>query len=174
MREIPEDVQIEWSPFEGKMTLIAPGLAAPGRFVAHLDLGEEGTAAIEVEVVEGVPRCVELVLRRKGGISARETRVPLQGWVDQVVGAMTMEVSGADGNFEYGPASDRSAVASALAGKRPRGRAPVTDDVVASAAAAFNRRQSIRDVMAATGKSEATAYRYLRLARAAGLIEGED
>lgn len=139
-----------------------------------------------IEVLEGVPRCTELAIRRVDGgreVRPRDLRaVELETWVEAFVSLCSAEFVERDSTTgAYSAAWPDSELAlrrgmKAIRDVRKGSRRPMTGERRQRVADVYNAHQSggIEAIMVAFGVSRATAIRYIKSAREADLITKKD
>jgi hypothetical protein len=148
---------------------VARGVAMPSRFVAWLDLGDELQARLACEVIDGSLRCIELILSGPVGVGGREARLPIQRWLDSLGAHVGLAVrSSAPGFVAMSPPTDAGDIAMVRDAVTVHRRS-VDNNLLQRFADAYDVG-GIIGAMAALSISEATAYRYLKRARAAGIV----
>ena len=145
--------------------------------------GTDGQPAffMVIEVIEGVPRCTELTLRRHEGgreIRQRDLRaIELDSWIEGLVAKVSFEImqndeKGVAGAMRVDPESLRSGIKT-ISGVRKGSRRPLTGERRQRVAEVYNAHETggIEAVELAFNVSRSTAVRYIKAARDAGLIE---
>lgn len=166
--------KITWDVMaDARLVPVAPGVAVPQAFDAEIELKDGGAAAgLRVEVVDGVPRCMELRLSGKS-IGSRDVRVPVQAWLDRIV-ALSAFVTRPGGAYGIGPDDDLAAIEKATSAVTRR--RPVDENRLQRAADAYRAAPppKVLGVQAALNVSEAQAYRLIRRAREIGVLEPKE
>lgn len=147
--------------------------------------GADGQPRLEmlIEVIEGVPRCTELTLRRTEGgreIRPRDLRaIELENFVETFVALVASEIVERDGGsisavVRGDEASVRGGMKTVRAARRGS-RRPMTDERRKRVAHVYNAQEAggIEAVELAFQVSRSTAIRYINAARDAGLIQGK-
>jgi len=168
----PVGLHTKWNPLEGRPVSVAPGVAMPSRFTAILDLHGGGKADLEVEVVARVPRIVSITLRNLK-VTATALRLPAQAWLDFVAASVAMVVDGTEaGDATAAPplTVEEERDVERVTRTAVRRRAVITDDLLRRTADVY-RSGRVMGIQLAFDVSEATAYRYVREARARGFLE---
>lgn len=137
-----------------------------------------------IEVVDGVPRCTEVTFRRtEGGREVRDKdlrAIPkdegLDSWIETFVAVCSGEIverGPHGGSAVYGGEARVRAGMKTIRDARKGSRRPMTAQRLERVADTYNAQETggIEAVAAAFGVSRATAVRYIRAARDAGLIE---
>lgn len=139
--------------------------------------------SMTLEVVDGVPRCTELTIRRvEAGREVRQLdlrAVELEAWVGTFVALCSVELTTRDtksgafsGTWPDSEIALRRGV-QAIENARKGSRRPMTRERLQRVADVYNAHTSggIEAVEVAFGKKRATAIRYIKAARDAGLIK---
>jgi hypothetical protein len=140
----------------------------------------EPTLDMLIEVIDGVPRCTELVLKRtEGGREIREKdlrAIEVDHWIESFVALVSAEVvpngSGASGHFSSDADAVRRGVKT-IRDVRKGSRRPMTADRRQRVADVYNAHETggVEAVQTAFTVSRSTAIRYINAARDAGLIQ---
>lgn len=166
------DLKTKWNPMKHRAVPAGPGVALPSAFEAELTLAGGMRATLELEVVDGSLRCVSLRLTAATAkrITAEATRLPIQAWVDLVASATAMVTApgAAPGVTELRPPVTDDEARRVVGAVRAKRRRTVDDELLRRAADAY-RIGGAASVQAVLSVSEATAYRYIRMARERGL-----
>lgn len=147
--------------------------------------GTDGLPSLfmRIEVVDGVPRCTELTLRRSSEKGGREVRqkdlrmIELDSWVETFVAVFSSEItvnSGGRVTAVYsGDEESLRRVMKTIRNVRKGGRRPLTEERKRRVAELYNAHDQggIEAVEIAFTVSRSTAARYIKAAREAGLIE---
>lgn len=177
------EVQVEWGTVRATMA----GLVVVGDRVVppliEVDFpGVDGQPSLfmRIEVIEGVPRCTELTLRRAD--NGREIRprdlsaVQLDSFIEMFVAVCSGRVTASSsqgwaGEFGDGEAFVRGGMKT-IRDVRKGSRRPLRGERRQRVADVYNAHESggIEAVEAAFVVSRSTAIRYIRAARDAGLI----
>lgn len=146
--------------------------------------GADGQPGLEmfIEVIDGVPRCTELLLKRsEGGREIRPSdlrRIDLETFIESFVGMVSPEIVEVDdkggGKAVIRPGEEFVREGARVVRQSRKGsRRPMTDDRKQRVADVYNAHESggIEAVELAFSVSRSTAIRYINAARDAGLIE---
>lgn len=143
----------------------------------------EPDLAMKIEVREGLPQWVEVVLRaRPDGPEVRDkdlAAIRLSDWLDQIVAECSLKYSGAGpGGWEgwSKPVNDRDAVADIRRARSGRPRT-ITSERLQKVAEVYRQhfdKRPTEAVMRSFGVSHRTAARYVQQARAAGHLPETD
>lgn len=141
--------------------------------------GERPSVDMVIEIIDGVPRCTELTFRQAPG--GREIRpvdlqsAKLDSAIEYAVAIAAIDI---DEKFENGFVGSRSDDTSTRAYRAVRdlrrgSRRPMTEQRLQRIADTYHAQQvgGLEAIEIAFGVSRATAARYLKAAREAGLVE---
>ena len=144
--------------------------------------GADGQPRLEmtIEVINGAPRCTMLKMERNDeGLEIRQRdlrQISLEEWVESFVALMAAEVVESDDGsisaiYDGSPEQAKDGMR-AIRDARKGSRRPMTDERKKRVAETYNAQSigGLEAVEAAFGVSRATAARYVRQAREAGLI----
>ncbi len=145
--------------------------------------GADGQPQLEmvIEVIDGVPRCTELTLRRNEGgreIRPRDLKaINLEDFVETFVSLMSSEIvereAGKISSVVRGDETSIRAGMRTVRAARKGSRRPMTDERKQEVAQIYNAADlyGLEDVQDRFRVSRSTAARYVKAARDAGLIE---
>lgn len=165
------DARVSWKLGKGFSPVpLASGVAVPRVFRAFLTLENDLEVVMEVEVIDRVPRCVELTIKGSA-VTTEDLRLPVQRLLDNVVASVAMPTSTANGVTTMAPPVTEDEVQRVVdASHTATRRRSLTDADLRRAADAY-RSGGVVAVQAAMNVSEAQAYRYVRKAREAKFLE---
>ncbi|OBG91254.1 hypothetical protein A5698_20965 [Mycobacterium sp. E136] len=165
----------KWNPAD--KVEIGDRRLVPREIIVQISGGKnEPDLGLKIEVREGIPRYVELVLRARADgpeIRPRDlTAIRLDAWLKQIVAACSVVASGDDGTIWSKPVDDRSAIGDIRRATSGRPRT-VTPELLEKVAEIYSDHVSDRPTEAVKrsfGVEHRTAARYVQKARAAGLL----
>lgn len=165
----------------GPLSRIGPQTGLPSAFYVKYEEGDRPTVELEIEVLNGVPVCQAIHVRRMAGPSLSGTelrRVPLTDVIERAcrdVALRLVEVL-PDGSAAWEPPQGDAVLERAVARDviKARQRRKITDALLRDVARIYREQlesgQPTQEVAAAYGVSKAQAARYVRQARDRGFL----